>query len=138
MHRSEDCGTGWGQANLGIREISVRSLAIDPTDPAVVFAAGYRGIYESRNGGETWSEPIPESPDAEVVAIDPSDRSTLYAAGAGGVHKSTDGGRTWQNKARWPDHIADLVIDPNNPRRLFAAYQKRLPEPGRSRSWEHS
>ncbi len=121
VHRSDDWGRGWGAANFGMRDISVRSLAISPTDPAVVFAAGSRGIYETSNGGETWSEPILRRPDAAVVAIDPSDRSTLYAAGAGGVHKSTDGGRTWQNNGWLAGYIADLVIDPNNSRRLFAA-----------------
>jgi photosystem II stability/assembly factor-like uncharacterized protein len=122
VYRSEDAGRGWATANLGIREVTVRSLAIDPTDPAVVFAASFRGIHESRDGGASWIEPVPQSPDAEVVAIDSSDHSTLYAAGEGGVHKSTDGGRTWQNKLI-VDQIADLVIDPSNPRRLLAAYK---------------
>ena len=121
IYRSEDAGRNWGRANLGIREISVVSLAIDPTDPAVLFAASALGIHESRDGGESWIGPGAQSPRAEVVAIDPSDRSTMYAAGFGGVHKSTDGGRTWQN--RLVDQIAELMIDPSNPRRLLAAYK---------------
>jgi photosystem II stability/assembly factor-like uncharacterized protein len=122
LYRSEDAGRSWVAANHGIREVWVRSLAIDPTDPSVVFAASFRGIHESRDGGASWIEPFPQSPEAEVVAIDPSDHSTLYAAGSGGVHKSTDGGRTWQSNRTLADYIAELVIDPNNSRRLFAAY----------------
>jgi photosystem II stability/assembly factor-like uncharacterized protein len=121
VSRSEDAGRLWEAANLGIREVFIQSVAIDPTDPAVVFAAGPEGIYESRDGGETWNEPVPQSPDAEVVAIDPSEHSTLYAGGEGGVHKSTDGGRTWQNTGL-VDYIAELLIDPSNPRRILAAY----------------
>jgi photosystem II stability/assembly factor-like uncharacterized protein len=124
VYRSEDSGRGWDIANFGIRGISVRSLAIDPTDPAVVFAAGPRAIYQSSNGGETWSEPIPQSPASEAVVIDPSDRSTLYAAGPGGVHKSTDGGRTWRTNGTLVEQIAALVIDPNDSRRLFAAFRR--------------
>ncbi len=134
VYRSEDAGQRWAMANLGIREVSVRSLAIDPTDPAAVFAASDRGIHESRDGGASWIEPFPESPDAEVVAIDPSDRSTLYAAGNGGVRKSTDGGRTWQNKL--VDHIADLVIDPSNPRRLLAAFRNVYQSLDGGESWD--
>jgi photosystem II stability/assembly factor-like uncharacterized protein len=124
MYRSEDSGRGWGTANFGIQEVSVRSLAIDPTDPSVVFGAGPLGIYETGNGGEMWGEPIPRSPVSEVVVIDPTDRSTLYAAGSLGVHKSTDGGRTWQTNGSLAEQIAALVIDPNDPRRLFAGFRR--------------
>ncbi len=131
VSRSEDAGRRWAAANRGIHEVSVRSLAIDPIDPEVVFAASHGGIYQSSNGGETWIEPSAQSPDATVVAIDPSDRSTVYAAGSGGVYKSTDGGRTWQNNRWLTEYVADLVIDPNNSRRLFAADRRGPSKPGR-------
>jgi photosystem II stability/assembly factor-like uncharacterized protein len=133
IYRSEDSGRGWGTANFGIQEVSVLSLAIDPTDPAVVFAASPGGIYESRNGGETWNEPVPQSPESEVVAIDPSDPSTLYAAGRAGVHKSTDRGRTWENSLFLS--VADLVIDPSNPRRLLAAYSSLYQSVNGAENW---
>jgi photosystem II stability/assembly factor-like uncharacterized protein len=134
VSRSEDGGRIWAASNHGMRDILVKSLAIDPTDPAVVFAASSQGIRESRDGGESWIEPVAQSPDAEVVAIDPSNRTTLYAAGTGGVHKSTDGGRTWQN--RLVDQIADLVIDPSNPRRLLAAYKSVYRSLDGTESWD--
>lgn len=46
VYRSEDAGTSWGVANRGISEISVGSLAVDPADPSVVFAASPQGIHE--------------------------------------------------------------------------------------------
>lgn len=126
VSRSEDAGGDWGPANRGIRGVFVQSLAVDPTDPGVVFAAGSGAVFRSGDGGNTWDEPVPGSPPAEAVAIDPTDRSTLYAAGTGGVYKSSDEGRTWQKKGPpssvLADQISELVIDPNNPRRLFAAY----------------
>jgi photosystem II stability/assembly factor-like uncharacterized protein len=121
VSRSGDAGRTWDPANQGIHEIFVHSVAIDPADPAVVFAAGPGKIYESRNAGQSWSEPASQSPDAEALGFDPSDRSTLYAGGSAGVQKSTDGGQTW--KTSLTDQIGDLLIDPNNPRRLFAAYR---------------
>jgi photosystem II stability/assembly factor-like uncharacterized protein len=122
ISRSEDAGRTWGAANRGIREVFVPSVAIDPTDPAVVFAAGPRGIYESSDGGESWNEPVPGSPDAEVVAIDPVNHSTMYAGAERGVYKSTDGGREWRNSLLLADSIAALLIDPKNPSKLFAAH----------------
>ena len=126
ISRSEDSGATWRTTNVGIRGVFVESVAVDPTDPDVVFAAGGRGLFESRNGGDTWNGPTPLVPDTQSVAIDPTDRSTVYAAGAGGVYKSSDGGQTWNKKGPpssvLADQISELLIDPNNPRRLFAAY----------------
>lgn len=123
VYRSDDSGRGWRTSNVGIQEVSVRSLAIDPSDPEVVFAATPLGIYATDNGGETWGEPIPGSPVSGVVVIDPEHPSTLYAGGGTGVHKSTDGGRTWQINGSLVEQIAALVIDPDDSRRLFAAYR---------------
>jgi photosystem II stability/assembly factor-like uncharacterized protein len=137
IHRTEDAGATWAPANLGIREVYPSSLAVDPTDPSVVFAASMQGLFESRDGGGSWSGPIPGSPGATVVAFDPSNRSTLYAAGIeNGVSKSTDGGRQWQNNGTPTDQIADLVIDPSNSRRVLAAYRGVHRSLDGGESWE--
>jgi photosystem II stability/assembly factor-like uncharacterized protein len=124
-HRSDDKGQSWIAANDGVRELVVPSIAIDPTDPAVVFAASPQGIYESDDGGASWSLPLAGIRSASIVRVDPSDRSTMYAAGRG-VHKSTDRGGTWQDRSPLPlydvvDRIADLLIDTDNPRRILVS-----------------
>lgn len=121
-YRSDDGGEDWRAASRGIREISVRSLAIDPSDPSVVFAATSSGIFESRDGAASWRGLLTRLP-SETVAIDPTDRSTLYAAGQGGVSKSTDGGRSWHNNGRMAEYLTELLIDPNNPRRILAGFR---------------
>jgi photosystem II stability/assembly factor-like uncharacterized protein len=126
-----------GAGNPPIREVAARSLAIDPTNPAVVFAGNFDGIYESRDGGESWKGPLPGSPRTNVIAIDPTDRSTLYAAGHG-VHKSTDGGKTWTNNSPEgaADFIAALLIDPNDARRIFSSNEKIFRSPDGTKNWE--
>ena len=128
ISRSADGGRVWFKANRGIRGVFVQSLAVDPTDPAIVFATAPGGIRTSRDGGQIWEDPVLGSPEAEVVAIDPSNRSTLYAAGPGGVHKSDDSGRNWVSRSPPPagsstSRIAELVIDPNNARRILAGFE---------------
>jgi photosystem II stability/assembly factor-like uncharacterized protein len=134
VSRTDDAGLQWSAANRGIQEVPVKAVAVDPTDPTVVFAAGPRGIHESRDRGNTWNEVASRAPNADVVAIDPSDRSTVYAAGEEGFHKSTDGGQTWQMKLA--DRIADLVIDPSNPRRILAAYRSVYRSLDGAESWD--
>ena len=77
---------GPGGGNIG-------SLAIDPRDARVVYAANFQDLYRSRDGGETWS--AFGLPPISAVAIAPSDGATIYAGGTK-VVRSGDGGRTWQ------------------------------------------
>ena len=71
-------------------------LAIGKSE-AVLFAGTPRGLYESENGGETWSfidGPFAKSYVSSVLLDDY--RSEIYVAtGSDGVFKSTDGGKTW-------------------------------------------
>jgi photosystem II stability/assembly factor-like uncharacterized protein len=125
IFRTEDAGHGWTEASTGIREVIPSSLAVDPTDPAVVFASNWNGVYESRDGGASWSGIMPGSPSANVIAFDPSSHSTLYAGGSG-VQQSSDGGQTWRDRSPRDNgaivnYIADLLFDPNDARRVFAS-----------------
>ena len=73
----------------------ILSLAVDPSDPDVVYAGTIRnGVYKSTDGGDTWAGPYgPQDYEALTLAIDPANTSTLYAGFAGrGLYKSTDGG----------------------------------------------
>jgi photosystem II stability/assembly factor-like uncharacterized protein len=136
IDRSEDAGRGWRGTTLGIREVPVLSLAIDPANPADVFAGSSQGIYRSPDGGGSWNV-IPRSPGGNVIAIDPANRSTLYAA-AQGIYKSTDGGSTWSNRspASLANYVADFLIDPNNPRRVFASYGVIARSQDGAENWE--
>ncbi len=136
VDRSDDTGHAWSSANVGIRESPVRALAIDPTNPAVVFAGGFPGIYESHDGGGRWNA-IPGSPEAHTISIDPANPSTLYASGRG-VHKSTDAGRTWKDRspAELVGYVAALVIDPNDARRVFASNQAVLRSLNGTEDWD--
>jgi hypothetical protein len=72
-------------------------LATAKKSEAVLFAGTPRGLYESKDGGETWSftdGPFAKSYVSSVLLDD--SRSEIYVAtGSDGVFKSTDGGKTW-------------------------------------------
>ena len=72
------------------------TLAIDPSNPATLYAGTCAGLYKSTNGGGSWSQvnnglPILSNP----VVIDPSNPDTLYAGTSAGLYKSTNGGGSW-------------------------------------------
>ncbi|MCP4696032.1 MAG: hypothetical protein GY862_04165, partial [Gammaproteobacteria bacterium] len=93
---------------------SIDALAMDPEDPATVYAAvsikatftapgEEKGIYKSTDSGAHWSLVNPGLPELKIrtLGITPVSPAILYAGTNGyGVLKSTDGGRNWTAASR--------------------------------------
>jgi photosystem II stability/assembly factor-like uncharacterized protein len=76
----------------------ITSLALDPRNASVVYAASEAGgVSKSVNGGRTWQRlPVPSGRIADLVAH-PTRPGVLYAAmGSRGVFKTQDGGLSWR------------------------------------------
>jgi hypothetical protein len=87
----------------------VTALAIDPSNPSIVYLGGAQGgVWKTTNGGASWS-PLTDTQASLAIgsiALDPTNSSTVYV-GTGeenfsgdsyygaGILKSTDGGTTW-------------------------------------------
>lgn len=78
---------------------SVVALAVDPTDPNIVYAGSYGGgVFKSVDGGEHWYWASVGMLNQQIISlsIDPVEPSTLYAGTqGGGVYKTENGGRSW-------------------------------------------
>lgn len=117
----------WTQ--LGLANTSITALAVDPGDPAHLYAAGTDAgasdehFFESRDGGATWSSrPVPAQ--LQYIFFLTVDRTgTLYGLTAErlSIAISTDHGTTWTLQ---PTHIPDpqhligftrLIIHPRDP-----------------------
>ncbi len=121
----------------GARNINgrIRSLAVHPTNGAIIYAgAAEGGVWRSTDAGLSWY-PLMQYEDSVAVgalAIDPTNPTIIYA-GTGeptwwpgyegvGVLKSTDGGATWSATGSMNNgHIARLVIDPTNTNIIYCA-----------------
>jgi photosystem II stability/assembly factor-like uncharacterized protein len=107
----------------------VSTLAIDPVTPSTLYAGTNnapgpaRGVFQSTNGGASWSEISSGLTNLEVnaLAIDPKTPSTLYAGTEGGVFKSTDKGASWNavNTGLPNTPVWTLAIDPVTPSTLY-------------------
>jgi len=121
VFKSEDDGSSWHAMNQGLPEPAVQQpcrLLMNPQDPKHLrLALGSNppsgsGIYETRDGGETWQRVSREAPFADLkdFQADPHDFDTLYVCQRekydrsldppvlfpGGLFRSTDGGVTWE------------------------------------------
>ena len=112
IYKSTDGGTTWTQLpgsagyGTGFFGRSISSIAVDPTNPAVLYvgvARGVRGVSSVASGGATSNPP---------------------AAIALGLYKSTDGGNTFSfiwNGAGSIRGVNRVALDPNNPAVVYAA-----------------
>ena len=149
MYKSVDGGRTW--RHIGLEQSGhISQVRIHPTDPDIVYVAvlGHvfgpnpeRGVFRSRDGGETWERVlhVSERAGAADLAMDPSNPRILYAAiwqalrqpwtlvsggEDSGLYKSVDGGDTWVELTEGlPAGIKGrigVVASPVNPDRVWA------------------
>jgi len=127
VYKSTDGGKTW--RNMGLAATRhIGKIRIHPKNPEIVYVAAFghawgpsaeRGVYRSKDGGETWQLVLHTSDRAgsHDIAMDPNNPRILYAAiwqaqryphqlisgGAdSGLWKTTDGGDTWTELTRKP------------------------------------
>lgn len=135
MYRRAGDSDRWALCDLPPRT-HVHAVAVDPADPAVIYAAAGSGLYRSRDRGETWPRLI-ESEGREQfwsVLIHPTDLGTIFAGTAPlGLHRSDNGGETWRRMPRpaiaermvgaFPSRIMRMAIAPSKPDTIWAGME---------------
>jgi photosystem II stability/assembly factor-like uncharacterized protein len=129
-------------------EPHVRDIAIDPTNPDIIYAAlqvGY--IVKSEDRGKTWKL-LNNNFDCDVhtVVIDPSDPQRLIIATGGhdaragkapgrAIYLSEDAGESWSPAAMnfTQEYSVPLALDPQNPKHVFSALANGQPPRWRGR-----
>ena len=88
---SDDGGDSWTK-NTKVPEISIRRVAIDPTDSRYVYVAGWGGVYRSSDYGENFNfafyHSIPRRRDVLWMAIDPFDPNVAYLGTGDGLMRT--------------------------------------------------
>lgn len=128
--KSTDGGRSWTSLATGG---SVRSFALAPSDPEVIYVSrslelSGNEILKSTDGGASWTVVKTDAPSAFVLVVDPADSRVVYAGTFDGVFRSTDGGMTWSAASAGLEDpnggfefIENLAIDPRHPATLYAA-----------------
>lgn len=108
----------------GMVGVSVKSLAVAPTDGSVLYAGtGGQGIYRSTDRGLSWQATGLSGGFVYSLAVHPTDPQTVYAATWGsGVLVTTDGGASWdpRNTGLQEDlWLNSLDVDPTDGQTLY-------------------
>ena len=147
--KTTNAGTSWTPVFDDQPSYSIGSVAVDPSDPSVVWVGtgenvsgrhvGWGdGVYRSLDGGASWRQVgLAESEHMGKVLVDPRDGAIVFAAAEGplwsqggdrGLYKSTDRGETWRAVLQVDEDtgVTDVEFDPADPDVMYAAtYQRR-------------
>jgi len=106
VYRGDDSGARWSAAGPGLTNLRTFSVAADPTDARVAYAAAFRGtdatggVFKTTDGGATWTAASAGLTvlDATVLRLDPADSRVLFVGTlSGGIFRSADRAATWHD-----------------------------------------
>ncbi|HMM12257.1 MAG TPA: T9SS type A sorting domain-containing protein [Bacteroidales bacterium] len=149
IFKSTDNGQSWQHLFEQQPVISIGDIAIDPSNPQVIWAGTGEansssfsfvgnGIYRSADGGETWvHKGLDQSAYIGRIVVDYSNSQRVFVAALGslftpsqmrGIYRSTDGGDSWQRVLFVSDSTSgsDIVQHPTNPDILYASLWERM------------
>jgi cysteine-rich repeat protein len=121
--KSIDAGLTWTRVGGGTEPAGwgwTRAIAIDPSNPATLYAGSEGGVRKSTDAGRNWTqknEGLPQDPcgAACALAVDPRSPSVVNFSSNGTLYRSSDGGAHWSQvlvdsvDCRFP---ARLLFDP--------------------------
>ncbi len=99
---------------------TVLSLAIDPTNPSIIYAGTGLGVLKSTDGASSWRRSGFYSQNVFAIAIDPQNSSMIYAGTVDGVYLSINGGKSWDQIGLKGIMVYSVAVDPTNKAVVYA------------------
>ncbi|HEX4946939.1 MAG TPA: hypothetical protein VFZ34_09755, partial [Blastocatellia bacterium] len=131
IYKSTGGGTTGTAVNTGLGNFPVQALTINPSNPAILYAATTGGVFKSTNRA-SWSNSSTGLPVGVVraLAIDPLNPNTIYAGTSNGVFKSVNSGANWISFSAGLSagglSVSTIVINPLNPNELYVGTSDRI------------
>ena len=117
-----DDGLSW--TTLGLDpSLVAEAVTTDPNTPErILVGTHWDGVWQSRDGGATFTQTGMTLGGVLHVLVDPDDPQRLYVGcwGNEGFYRSLDGGATWTAPGGPGQSLAALALDPDDPQTLYA------------------
>jgi photosystem II stability/assembly factor-like uncharacterized protein len=97
---STDGGGTWARRNRGLFGLYVSAMAVDPSNPGILWAGDQGGLFRSANAGQRWVRTaLPAPPywafNFYSIVLDPAAPSTVAYALCDSLWRTQDGGASW-------------------------------------------
>jgi photosystem II stability/assembly factor-like uncharacterized protein len=147
LYKSADGGASWARVLHVSDDTGITDMALDPTNPDVIYAAAYQrrralgqligggqeaGIYKSTDAGASWQrleEGLPTVDKGRIaLAVDARIPGRVYAlvvaqGDHGGFFRSEDAGATWTRTSEYaggdPQYYGEIWVDPHQPETIW-------------------
>ena len=146
LYKTTDGGKTWKAALTISENTGVVDVALDPSNPDIVYAAAYQrrrhvftlidggpesAIYKSTDAGATWNKVKAGLPSEDMgrigLAVSPVDPNVVFATveaanRKGGIFRSTDKGATWEKRNDFDlgaMYYGQIIADPKNVDRIY-------------------
>lgn len=162
IKKSTDAGSSWVDIPLATINDRIAGIAINPTNPEIMYVAAHNGLYKTLNGGKSFGKLTGK--DTVHVSVNPATPDELYASfraetwnNPALLHRSPDGGMSFRDKGELIDptgkftykkrdnflgqileeqgrcHETYVSINPSNPKELLASCETTV---GGGNSWQ--
>lgn len=128
IYRTTNGGGVWAPVVTGLSDLNVRSIAIDPGEPTLMYAGTGDGVFRSIDGGTTWNPSrsgLPSNSKINTIQINPIATDIVYAGtNESGVYRSMNNGGTWSAiNAGLPSglKVNALAMPPSSAFTIYAA-----------------
>ncbi len=125
--KTTNSGSAWFPLDDFLANLAISCMAIDPTDPDILYAGtgeGFynidnlrgAGVFKTTDGGTSWAQLTATATSSfyyvNRVAVHPGDGQVLLAATRDGIFRSDDGGTNWSRRST--TEMLDLAFDPSD------------------------
>ncbi len=130
VYRLDKAASRWQKVDTGLSDKRIRSLAIDPAHPSVIYAGtATSGVFRTDNAGKHWQEFNRGLLNSTVLSLlyVPSPEPSLYVGTVDGIFESKNGRIPWQSIGPdLPFTVSAIAYNPKQPRQLYAGSGGRL------------
>ena len=146
LYKTTDGGKTWKAVITVSENTGVSDVAIDPSNPDVMYAAAWMrrrhfytlvnggaesALYKSTDGGNTWTKIRSGLPPGDLgrigIAVSPVDTNVVYATveasgNLSGIFRSKDQGATWEKMSptiAQAMYYGNIITDPKDVDRIY-------------------
>src|SRR5262249_36175994 len=128
----------WSDLNTNLQVTTFIGIALDPTDPTIIYGGSQDTGTEKTTGDPAWNQIRPN--DGGYARVDTANPQTVYHEFFGiSLERSDDGGDTWTAKTAGitgnSNFYIPYVLDPSNPTRLILGTSRVFETTDRGDSW---